>query len=157
MTGRMPRLELRVPPPLAAAVTAALMGAVALGVPSAAVAVPARLTLALAVAALGGCVAVAGVLAFRRHRTTINPLKPERASSLVVTGIYRHTRNPMYLGILLALAGWGVFLANALAALWLPAFAVYLGKYQIGPEERALAAKFGAEFERYAQSVRRWI
>lgn len=156
-------LELHVPPLLLVVIVAAAMFGVAVAWPSATLAIPAfagfavRLPIALALAALGGLVALAGAWAFRRHRTTVNPMTPERASALVTTGVYRHTRNPMYVGFVLLLAGWCVYLAHAGAALLLPAFAVYLNRYQIAPEERALAAKFGAEFERYAARVRRWL
>jgi protein-S-isoprenylcysteine O-methyltransferase Ste14 len=63
----------------------------------------------------------------------------------------------MYLGFLLALAGWAAYLANAGAALLLPVFVAYLTRFQIIPEERALSAKFGAAFAAYASGVRRWL
>jgi protein-S-isoprenylcysteine O-methyltransferase Ste14 len=80
------------------------------------------------------------------------------ALALVVTGgVYRISRNPMYLGFLLALAGWAVYLSNAAAAGLLPAFVAYMTQFQIKPEERALLAKFGSEFAQYTSRVRRWI
>ena len=84
-------------------------------------------------------------------------MKPESASSLVVSGIYRFTRNPMYLGMLLVLSGWAIFLSNALSFLFLPAYVVYMNRFQIGPEERALAAKFPQPFADYRSEVRRWL
>ena len=102
-------------------------------------------------------VSAAGVVAFRRSRTTVNPLSPEQASSLVVHGIYRFTRNPMYLGFLLALTGWSVHLANLAAVLLLPVFVAYMNRFQIQPEERALLQNFGARFAAYTQAVRRWL
>lgn len=105
----------------------------------------------------GVCVALLGVASFRRARTTVNPLKPEKASALVMSGIYRYTRNPMYLGLLLALLGWAFFLSNALAFLSLPAFILYMNRFQIAPEERVLAARFGQEFAAYLSKVRRWL
>ena len=98
-----------------------------------------------------------GVVAFRQARTTVNPLAPELASALVVAGIYRYTRNPMYLGFLILLLGWAVFLENVAAFLVLPLFVLYMNRFQIEPEERALEALFGQEFVDYKQSVRRWI
>jgi protein-S-isoprenylcysteine O-methyltransferase Ste14 len=102
-------------------------------------------------------VAVAGVLEFRRARTTVNPTTPQAATSMVRSGIYRHTRNPMYLGMLLVLAGWAVWLASLAAVAVLPVFVLYLNRLQIEPEERALASRFGADFEEYRRSVRRWL
>lgn len=79
------------------------------------------------------------------------------SSALVRNGVYRFTRNPMYLGFLLVLAAWAAFLSSLMSVLALPCFIAYINKYQIEPEERALLAKFGAEFEQYAAAVRRWI
>jgi protein-S-isoprenylcysteine O-methyltransferase Ste14 len=80
---------------------------------------------------------------------------PQQSSSLVATGIYRFSRNPMYPGFLLALLGWSVYLANWIAALLLPVFVVYMNRFQIQPEGRALLQKFGAQFSEYAAAVRR--
>lgn len=153
-------LELRVPPLALALAFAVAMGLAALALPFATfatLALPGRVVGAGALLLAGVSVALAGVWAFRRQRTTVNPLAPERATSLVTSGIYRASRNPMYLGFLLALAGWAVFLANAVAALLLPCFVAWMNRWQIQPEERALAARFGPEFAAYAQRVRRWL
>ena len=79
---------------------------------------------------------------------------PER---LVATGLYAYTRNPMYLGFLLVLLGWAVFLSSILAFLFLPAFIVYMNHFQIEPEERALATLFGQAFAAYKARARRWL
>lgn len=152
----MRSLELRIPPVALVAIFAAAMGALAWAVP-AAVHVPARLVVASALVLGGVSVALLGVVAFRRHETTVNPFTPEQSSTLVATGIYRFSRNPMYLGFLLALLGWGVFLANWAAALLPPLFVSYMSAFQIEPEERALAEKFGSTFLAYSKAVRRWI
>jgi protein-S-isoprenylcysteine O-methyltransferase Ste14 len=106
-------------------------------------------------AALG--IGVEALVRFRRAKTTVNPLKPEQASALVVGGIYRWTRNPMYLGMLLLLVGWAFILSSWAALAILPLFVIYLNRFQIGPEERALRARFGAEFDHYRERVRRWL
>src|SRR5688572_33143385 len=118
---------------------------------------PGRFAIAVALAALGGASAIAGVVAFRRQHTTVNPLTPSASSAIVTGGIYRMSRNPMYLGFLLVLAGWVVWLSSAGAALFLPAFVAYLTRYQIKPEERALLAKFGSLYTEYMSRVRRWV
>ena len=97
------------------------------------------------------------VLGFRRAKTTVNPLKPDAASALVVRGVYRWTRNPMYLAMLLLLIAWVCIVSNWAALAMLPLFVAYLNRFQIGPEERALQARFGAEFESYRRKVRRWL
>ena len=84
-------------------------------------------------------------------------MAPQKASALVTSGVYRITRNPMYLGMLLVLAGWAVWLGNAAALIGLPLFVGVLNLLQIAPEERVLRGRFGDAFTRYAARVRRWI
>jgi len=122
---------------------------------------PAWPSLATAASIVGACGLLVGVLAllpFHRLRTTVDPRHPERASRLVTDGVYRVSRNPMYLAMLLGLVAWGLWLGRAPALLLGPAFFVaYLNRRQILPEERALAAAFGEEYERYRRTVRRWL
>jgi protein-S-isoprenylcysteine O-methyltransferase Ste14 len=151
------RLELKIPPLVVALAFALAMFGAAGAAPGLSIALPGRLAIALTLTALGGVAAFAGVIAFRRERTTVNPLTPGAASSVVSSGIYRVSRNPMYLGFLLALAGWAVYLSNAAAALLLPAFILYMNRFQIQPEERALLGKFGPPFAQYMSRVRRWV
>ncbi len=125
--------------------------------PAAGFPLPARQAIALGLAATGVGTAVAGVVSFRLAKTTVNPLKPDTASSLVASGIYRVTRNPMYLGALIVLFAWAAFLANALALILVPTFVLYLNRFQIIPEEKALTTRFGPEFAAYCTKVRRWI
>jgi protein-S-isoprenylcysteine O-methyltransferase Ste14 len=99
---------------------------------------------------------MSGVLTFRRAKTTVNPTTPAAASALVRTGVFRFTRNPMYLGLLLCLVAWAIFLSSVLALLSAPLFVVYMNRFQIAPEERALAALFGDSFAAYKRDVRRW-
>jgi protein-S-isoprenylcysteine O-methyltransferase Ste14 len=113
--------------------------------------------LSASVALAGAIICGLGIVSFRQARTTVNPMKPDSASSLVVSGVYRLTRNPMYLGFLLILLGWAIFLSNALAFLFLPAFLVYMNRFQIEPEEKALHALFGEQFAAYTARVRRWL
>ncbi len=113
---------------------------------------------AMALALAGGTIAFAGAREFAKVSTSFNPLAPERASALVTSGIYRWSRNPMYLGMLLVLVGWGLWLGHALALLAGPTLAVLmLNALQIKPEERILRARFGQDYEHYATRVRRWL
>ncbi|HWJ07114.1 MAG TPA: isoprenylcysteine carboxylmethyltransferase family protein [Steroidobacteraceae bacterium] len=116
-----------------------------------------RALLAAGLLAAGIAVAAAGVVTFRRARTTVNPMQPDRVSSMVTDGIYRHSRNPMYLGMLLVLAAWAAWLASVPALLGLPVFVLYLTRFQIVPEERVLAQRFAVQYADYARSTRRWI
>jgi len=94
---------------------------------------------------------------FRRNGTTVNPTKPDTTSSLLTTGVYSYTRNPMYVCSLFILIGWAYFLSNILAIILLPIFVIYMNQYQIKPEEDALELKFGQEFVEYKSKVRRWL
>jgi protein-S-isoprenylcysteine O-methyltransferase Ste14 len=153
----MQSLELKVPPVPLAAVFAAAMFGVSSITPAATFVIPGRIGIAIGLALFSTALALAGVVTFRAKETTVNPLKPGAASAVVSSGVYRFSRNPMYLGLLLALAAWAIHLSNAPAALFLPAFVAYMNRFQIEPEERALLAKFGSTFSQYMAAVRRWI
>lgn len=153
----MKNLELKIPPVVVVLGSGGMMWAAGWALPSWRFGFPGRLPLAVGLGIVGTIIAWLGVVCFRRARTTVNPMKPESSSSLVQTGIYRVTRNPMYLGFLLWLVGWAVFLANAVGFVFLPLFVLYMNRFQIGPEERALNGIFGQEFEVYKRKVRRWL
>lgn len=106
---------------------------------------------------LGLAVALSGIAAFRAAKTTVNPLQPGQASSLVIVGIYRFTRNPMYVGALFVLTAWFLFLQNWLPMLFLGTFVWILTRLQIKPEERVLIGRFGEEYAAYCRRVPRWI
>lgn len=98
-----------------------------------------------------------GLVAFRASRTTINPLKPERASALVTGGVYRLTRNPMYVGMGLLLLALAVYLSALLPFAGPVLFVLYITRFQIQPEERVLSGIFGEAYSTYAARVRRWL
>lgn len=153
----MHTLELKLPPPVVALLVGAAMWGLSLLVPPAAPATAVRMVIAIAIACAGIGIDVAGLVAFRRARTTINPLRPKATSSLVTTGVYRFTRNPMYVGLAVVLLAWAIWLASIPALLGLPVFVLYISRFQIAPEERALAGIFGAAFADYRTKVRRWL
>ena len=149
-------LELRIPPVAVVLLGAALMGLGAWGMPVLGFHLPGRVFVAGGLALGGMMVALAGVATFRRAKTTVNPMKPETSTSLVTSGIYSLTRNPMYLGFLLVLLGWAAYLSNALSFALVPGYILYMNRFQIRPEERALASRFGPEFAAYKTRVRPW-
>ena len=124
-------LELKIPPVAVALVTGACMWLAAWAVPGIDVSFPGHDVVSGMVALSGGFMALSGVVAFSRAGTTINPMKPGSSSSLVVTGIYSVTRNPMYLGVLLVLLAWAIYLANPLTVLFLPGFVWYMGVHRL--------------------------
>ena len=157
MKVHMTSLEAKIPPPAVAAVVAVAMWGISLVTPLLQMPTAFRLAVATAILVLGVVFSAAGILSFRRAETTLNPMKPEAASSLVSSGIYRLTRNPMYVGLSLVLVAWAVFLSSAWALLGPAAFMLYIGRFQIAPEERALSSLFGSEYAAYKSRVRRWL
>lgn len=155
----MKALELKLPPVAVTVLTGLAMWLTAGYFPSLDVPAPAlwRAAVGVVLAAAGTGFALAGVGEFRRAATTVNPRTPHASDRLVTGGVYRLTRNPMYVGMLLVLAGWAVALAHLSSPLYLLLYAVYINRFQIVPEERALAARFGEAFSEYRRRVRRWL
>lgn len=113
--------------------------------------------LAYAFIIIGASLDFIAIFAFRKAKTTVTPLKPEKASQLVVTGLYRYTRNPMYLGLLFILSGLAILFGSALNIVMIVIFVAYITAFQIKPEEERLMQLFGAPFTDYMKKVRRWI
>jgi protein-S-isoprenylcysteine O-methyltransferase Ste14 len=153
----MRALELRLPPLVVWLVFAAGMVAARRLWPGAIMPFAGHRAAAVVVLLLGIMVAVAGVVQFRRARTTVNPLAPVNASAVVDSGVYRLSRNPMYLGMSLALGSLALWWASAAGAALVLLFCLYLTQFQIKPEERALLAKFGPPYAAYLGKVRRWL
>jgi len=153
----MPRLELKVPPDLVAIVVAAMMWLVSRVTPS--LDVPSAYRVPVAVVLLASAVAFIGAarVELAKAGTTFSPIAPDRSTRLVTGGVYRLTRNPMYLGTLLALLALAVLLSNPYSAVVAALFVAYMNRFQIVPEERVLSARFGAAYEEYASDVRRWL
>lgn len=151
------RLELKVPPLALVLLAALLMWLGARWFPALGFRFPGQSLVAWGLGIAGAFICALGLVEFKRARTTVNPTKPGSASSLVRTGIYRRTRNPMYLGFLLMLCAWALAMGNPLALMIPPAFVAYMNRFQIRPEERALTALFGDAFRDYCREVRRWF
>ena len=153
----MNALELKVPPPVVALVVALVMWKIARLTFTFEVDAALRIALTTVIMLVGVAISAAGVAAFRRARTTLDPMKPQAASSLVTGGIYRMSRNPMYVGVLFVLVGWAVFLRAPWAVVGPLLFVAYMNRFQIRPEERILMASFGGRYASYKSTVRRWM
>jgi protein-S-isoprenylcysteine O-methyltransferase Ste14 len=149
--------EARVPAPIIAIGIAWLMRLATLGPPAPGASDPLWQSAGTAAMQLSGVIALAAFYAFWRARTTINPMKPERASTLVTRGIYRFTRNPLYLSLVLLLVAYAIRLWSLPAIGGPVVFIAYVRRFHITPEERALQAKFGDAFTEYTRRVRRWL
>ncbi|GAA0679860.1 isoprenylcysteine carboxylmethyltransferase family protein [Marinobacterium maritimum] len=152
----MRSLELKLPPPLVAVVVALLIYAGDWLSPDSLrvrleplwALLPLGLSLLLALMAVGH---------FFKAGTTVHPHCPEKSSCLVVHGIYRYSRNPMYLSLLLILVAWSLHLGWLLAPLGWVLFVLWITRFQIRPEERMLERLFGEEYRAYCRQVRRWL
>ena len=155
----MNQLELKIPPVMVLLLVGAGMWGLTWLAPQLGLYVLPRVLrgVALAGGGVGIAFAWAGIWSFHKAKTTVNPTTPDASSSVVTTGVYRLSRNPMYVGMLFILIGWAFYLSHALAWLGIPAFILYMNRFQIVPEERILAEKFGDEYQNYLQSVRRWL
>ena len=142
---------------MVAVICAGLMWVIAQVTPVVQIPEQLRVVLAAALAVAGLATAASGVALFARARTTIHPEAPQKTSALVTTGVYRLTRNPMYLGMAIVLVGWAVWLTSPMALVGVATFALYIYRFQIRPEEVILAAKFGGAYAAYREKVRRWL
>jgi protein-S-isoprenylcysteine O-methyltransferase Ste14 len=150
-------LELKIPPVLLTLIFVLLMWLASRLTPSFSMPPALKIMSLLFFSGVGAAVGLAAVASFRKAGTTVNPLTPNASSSLVVSGIFRRTRNPMYLALLLALIGWSLYLANLISLFLAGGFILYMNRFQIQPEERTLEKRFGVEFDDYKRQVRRWI
>ena len=150
-------LENTIPPHLACVAVALAMWASRWIAPAAPLDGNWRLPVGVVFVLIGLIAGASGFRAFRRAKTTIDPVNIEAASSLVTGGIFRYTRNPMYVGMAALLIGWAVYLASPWAFLGPIAFVLFITRFQIVPEERAMRAKFGSAYADYQKRVRRWL
>jgi protein-S-isoprenylcysteine O-methyltransferase Ste14 len=118
---------------------------------------PARTFIAAALALVGLALNILPKLAFQRVGTTVNPISPALATTLVTSGIYSYTRNPMYLGHATILLAWTLYLHNIAALIALPAFVLYITRFQIQPEERYLSARFPVAYAAFCKQASRWL
>ena len=153
----MNTLALKVPPVAQVIITAAAMYGTAKIMPSLQFSLSGSTVLAVGLGVIGMSLGVMGVTQFRKAQTTPNPQALEKVSSLVTSGIYRYSRNPMYLGLVLILLGWAFYLSHFLSFVLLPVFILYMTRFQIQPEEQMMARKFGKTYQAYLNKVRRWI
>lgn len=153
----MAALELRVPPVLVWIVCAAAMWVWDLAVPDPRLRVPGHLVVAGVLVVVAAWLGIAGIAEFRRHRTTVHPMRPDHTAQVVSSGVYRLTRNPMYLAMAILLVAVVVARANPISGFGVVAFVAYLTRFQVLPEERMLAVKFGSAYTSYRSRVRRWL
>jgi protein-S-isoprenylcysteine O-methyltransferase Ste14 len=157
MAENMKNLELKVPPVAVTIIAGTAMWLVSVVLPKMRLCDTFHAAMVVIFAAIGAAFGITGLLSFSKAKTTFDPMKPDSSTSLVTSGIYSITRNPMYVGLLSILTAWCFFIESAYALLLLAAFITYMNKFQIEPEERALRSIFGDVYDGYALRVRRWL
>ncbi|MBS1788763.1 MAG: isoprenylcysteine carboxylmethyltransferase family protein [Acidobacteria bacterium] len=153
----MKGLELRIPPLALFVIFVLAILAAGIYIPNANVPFPGHKGLAVLVIILGWVIVGAGVIEFRRAKTTMSPFSPERTALIVSSGIYRWSRNPMYLGMMIVLFGVAAWWSSLPGFLFVWGFYAYMTRFQIKPEERVLLKLFGSEFSAYMVQVHRWL
>lgn len=153
----MKYIETRVPPPLVALIFAAGMSGVTKYTLTVTVGPIIKLLIIVGFLILGAYFSVSGVISFRVAKTTVNPFKPESTTSLVTSGVYQRTRNPMYVGFVILLCAWATYLGSIWSLMLIALFMLYIHRFQILPEEKSLEAIFGDEFIAYKNRVRPWL
>lgn len=150
-------LNNKIPPPLVMLTFGGLMWGSTFVLAPMTVANALKLGIAVFIVVVGVIFDILSIYSFRKSKTTVNPLKPETSNSLVVSGTYQISRNPMYVGMALFLMAWSVYLASPIALLGVVGFIAYITEFQIKPEEAALESLFGDEYAEYKAKVRRWL
>ncbi len=150
-------LELRIPPPLVALICAVLIWALNRLFTQFDYDFTGQRSIAIFLLAVGLTIDTLALLKFRQQKTTINPMKPNESTDLVITGVYKFSRNPMYLGLLIILCAWTLYVGNLISIVVLPIFIFYITKFQVLPEEAIMLKKFDQSYVEYKQKVRRWI
>lgn len=153
----LPSLERKIPPPVVAIIAAGVMWLLAKEVVVSSYEAPYKVAICSVLIVFGFLVDFAALWLFMKAKTTVNPIKPNKASSLVTGGVYRYTRNPMYIGNLIFLLAWLVWLGSAYGFIGLILYVFYMHQFQIKPEEKALLSLFGNEYSLFCSKVRRWI
>jgi protein-S-isoprenylcysteine O-methyltransferase Ste14 len=150
-------MSLLIPPPLVMVMFGAAMWGLSRFLPEGHISFSFQVPMAIALLVVGGFLIGISVASLVLARTTVNPLKPSKASSLVTDGVFGISRNPIYVGDLFILAALVVWLGNLLNIVLLVVFAWYITTFQIQPEERALSALFKEQYSSYCSRVRRWL
>jgi protein-S-isoprenylcysteine O-methyltransferase Ste14 len=153
----MQGLDLKIPPLAQVGILFAAMWMTAKAFPELQFSLPGSTWIFSSFLLAGFGFAMLGVIEFRKAQTTVDPRNPEKTAKFVYQGVYRFSRNPMYVGFLFVLIGWAAYLRNPLSCLALPVFVFYMNHFQIALEEKHLLDKFDEKYRHYMSRVRRWL
>ncbi|MCP3850593.1 MAG: isoprenylcysteine carboxylmethyltransferase family protein [Gammaproteobacteria bacterium] len=150
-------LQNKIPPPVISLIIILLMWEFHTTLPIVIIKFSFSIYIGIACIFIGLCMDILSFFRFLKNKTTINPIIPENASSLVIDGFYRFTRNPMYLGMLFVLTGIAILFSSLSSFLLLPVYILLINTLQIKPEEEALEKVFSEQYLNYKNNVRRWL
>ncbi len=150
-------MELKLPPVVIFSIFAVAMYLLSMVLPFGFFDFFGRLLLAKILVALSVGIILVSLVQFFLGKTTMDPSKPDKASTLITKGVYRFSRNPMYFAMLLLLLALGLTLGNAFHTLIAAGFVSYMNRFQIIPEEGLLLNKFGKTYKEYVSKTRRWF
>ncbi|GAB4520728.1 MAG: isoprenylcysteine carboxylmethyltransferase family protein [Roseibium sp.] len=150
-------MHLKVPPPVAVAIALLMLYAAGRWLPGLTLTFPGQTILAILLIAAGLAIGAVAIAEFLKARTTFNPVTPHKARALVTDGLYRVSRNPMYVADVLIILALAVHIGTLSVLAVVPLFVWYLTKFQIKPEEKHLRQIFGRDYADYCARVRRWI
>ena len=105
----------------------------------------------------GSAFLVFALSSFKKQKTTISPLQPEKASALVISNVYKYSRNPMYLGMLFILISLAISYNIIGGIIAISIFIFFITKFQIKPEEVQMEKLFGEKYAQYKKRTRMWI
>ena len=150
-------MKVIIPPAIQGPIILGLSWFAAKRFPELVISIPSAVIIAIVLSIVGLLIIAVSIIGFNRRETTMNPLTPNATRTLVTGGLYKFSRNPMYVGVLLILLAWPTFLENIAAFAPVPLYIIFMTIFQIKPEERVLEEKFGQEYIDYKKRVRRWI
>lgn len=119
--------------------------------------IPFQTLISIFIFSIGILILINPVLKFKKSKTTINPIKFKKVNKLVTSGIYKYSRNPMYLGLLMIVISSSIFYLNIYSILTPLFFYLWINRFQIKREEIFLTEKFGKDYLSYKSNTRRWI
>jgi protein-S-isoprenylcysteine O-methyltransferase Ste14 len=150
-------LELKIIPPVQLIISGGLMLALSTYLPQYHFNLPASLPIIIILILAASLIGILALVDFRKHNTTFHPHTPEKTRTVVDSGVFAYTRNPMYISLTLTLLAFGVYVQNTSSFVIIPLFIWYITKFQIIPEERMLDKLFPNDYQAYCQKVRRWL
>lgn len=151
------KLALKIIPPVQVIISAGLMYGFANYLPQYHFTLVIRWPMILLLIVAAATIGILALYDFHKHQTTFHPHTPEKTSTVVDSGVFAYSRNPMYLSMVITLIALVIYFQNYSCFVILPLFIWYITRFQIIPEEQMLTTLFPDDYSKYCQKVRRWF